>query len=41
MQNPIESADLDMVITLCKGCHKEVHKLPGCKYNDLKCKEKK
>lgn len=35
--NPLESADLDMVITLCKECHKNVHKLPGCNYNDMKC----
>jgi len=30
--NPVESADLDICITLCKKCHKEVHKLPGCSY---------
>ena len=34
---PLESSDLDMVITLCKQCHKEVHKLPGCGYNDMRC----
>jgi len=33
--NPIESADVDNCITLCKECHKEVHKLPGCGYNDI------
>lgn len=38
-QNPIESADVDNCLTLCKECHKEVHKLPGCKYYDLRCKE--
>jgi 5-methylcytosine-specific restriction endonuclease McrA len=37
--NPIESADLDMCITLCKKCHKEVHKLPGCGYSDLRRRE--
>ena len=37
VQNPIESADIDNCITLCKNCHKEVHKLPKCGYNDLKC----
>ena len=36
---PLESADLDKVITFCKTCHKEVHKLLGCGYQDLKCKE--
>jgi hypothetical protein len=35
-QNPIESADLDMCITLCKKCHKFVHTLPGCNYYDLR-----
>jgi hypothetical protein len=36
--NPIESADVDNCITLCKSCHKDVHKKDGCKYNQLKCK---
>jgi hypothetical protein len=40
-QNPIESADLDMVITLCKSCHKSVHLEIGCKYNELKCENLK
>jgi hypothetical protein len=34
--NPIESADVDNCITFCKDCHKEVHKLDGCKYGDHK-----
>jgi len=34
--NPIESADVDNCITLCKKCHKEVHAQDGCKYNDMK-----
>jgi hypothetical protein len=34
--NPIESADVDNCITLCKKCHKEVHSQNGCKYNDMK-----
>jgi hypothetical protein len=38
--DPIESADIDNCITLCNQCHKEVHKLSGCGYSDLKCKEK-
>lgn len=41
LENPIESADIDNCITLCSDCHKLVHKLPGCGYNDLKCKEVK
>jgi len=35
--NPIESADIDNCITLCKYCHKKVHKLPDCGYHELKC----
>lgn len=35
--DPIESADMDMCITLCEDCHKEAHKIDGCGYNDLKC----
>jgi len=35
-QNPIESADMDMCITLCKSCHKEAHKKVGCRYIDLR-----
>lgn len=41
-QNPIESADVDMCITLCKSCHKWVHTQEGCTYYDLRkieCKE--
>jgi hypothetical protein len=38
VQNPIESADMDLCITLCKLCHKEVHKQKDCRYNDLRCK---
>ena len=37
-QNPIESADLDNCITLCKECHIEVHSQKGCTYHDMgKC----
>jgi len=36
---PLESADMDKCITLCKNCHKAVHKIEGCNYNDMKCKE--
>lgn len=38
-QNPIESADVDNCITLCAKCHKNIHKLPGCGFNELRCKE--
>ena len=34
---PLESADVDMCITLCKSCHIEVHKLPDCGNNDMRC----
>ncbi len=36
---PLESADVDKVITLCKDCHLEVHKIEGCGYHDMKCKQ--
>ena len=39
--NPIVSADMDNCVTLCKACHKEVHKQKGCRTSDLaKCKIK-
>lgn len=34
---PLQSADIDMCITLCESCHKKVHKIDGCGYIDLKC----
>jgi len=34
---PLESADLDKVITLCKICHEEVHKIERCTYYDMRC----
>lgn len=37
-KNPIESADLDNVITVCSSCHKYIHKQAGCTYNSMKCK---
>lgn len=36
-QNPIESADVDNCITLCKTCHSETHKLPKCSRYHLRC----
>ncbi len=36
---PVESADMDNCITLCKSCEQKVHKLPGCNFHELKkCK---
>jgi hypothetical protein len=37
MQNPIESADADICITLCKRCHKWAHTQEGCRYFELRC----
>lgn len=38
-QNKMISNDIDNVITLCKSCHKEIHKQEGCKYHELQCKQ--
>ena len=39
INNPIESADIDNCITLCKECHLEVHmSVPGCGFSELKCR---
>ena len=34
--NPLESADVDNCLTVCKECHKEIHKKNGCKYYELR-----
>ena len=34
--NPVESADIDMCITLCKDCHNEVHRQDKCGMKDYK-----
>lgn len=34
---PLQSADIDMCITLCEDCHKEVHDIDGCGYNEMRC----
>lgn len=34
---PLESADIDMGITLCKKCEREVHSTEGCKVSDMRC----
>lgn len=36
-QSPLEQNDLSNVITLCKQCHKELHKTKGCTYQDYQC----
>lgn len=36
--NPMLQNDPDNCITLCKPCHKEVHKTEDCRYIDLRCK---
>lgn len=35
--NKIMANDPDNCWTLCKECHKKVHKQDGCRYKDLKC----
>jgi hypothetical protein len=34
--NPVESADIDQCITLCKECHNEVHRKNKCGMKDYK-----
>ena len=36
---PILSADIDNCITLCKNCHNKVHKIDGCRYEQLHMNE--
>ncbi len=40
VQNPIESADVDNTVTVCKKCHKWVHTQEGCRYFELRCGKK-
>jgi hypothetical protein len=40
-QNPLESADMDNCVTLCKKCHKWAHTKAGCRYFELRCKKTK
>ena len=40
-QNQIESADIDICITVCIYCHRMIHTLPGCTYWDLRCNTRK
>ncbi len=37
--NPIESADVDNCITLCKKCHRKAHKRVDCNMRRKKCSE--
>uniref|UniRef100_A0A6M3L179 Putative HNH endonuclease n=1 Tax=viral metagenome TaxID=1070528 RepID=A0A6M3L179_9ZZZZ len=37
-ENPLESADIDIGITLCRKCHLKVHKEIGCRTVDLTIK---
>lgn len=41
INNPIENADLDNVMTVCSGCHADIHKKEGCKYHQLRCDKNK
>ena len=34
--NPIESADIDNCIMLCKECDIRAHSQPGCSYQELR-----
>jgi len=36
---PLTSADMDMCITVCRECHGEIHKIPGCRPVDMRCNE--
>jgi 5-methylcytosine-specific restriction endonuclease McrA len=37
-KQPLLANDVENTITLCKECHKWVHKQKNCTYNDLRCK---
>ena len=39
--DPLQSADVDMCITVCKNCHKKIHKIPGCGYHEMRCDKDK
>jgi len=34
---PLESTDIDKCVTLCKNCHKQIHKIEGCNPSDMRC----
>lgn len=35
--NPLESADIDMCVTVCNECHLKIHQIPGCGNHDMRC----
>ena len=35
--NPIESADIDLGVTLCEKCNEEAHSIEGCSTYDMRC----
>lgn len=37
VNSPMEANDPGNCITLCKECHKLVHRIPGCGYGELRC----
>lgn len=37
VHSPMEQNDISNTITLCKACHKALHKQKGCRYQDYKC----
>lgn len=39
-QNPMFQNDMDSCITLCSWCHNWIHSQYGCRYVDLRCKNK-
>ena len=36
-KNKMLGNNIENVITLCKGCHNEVHHMEGCTYHDARC----
>jgi len=35
--NPLESADIDIGVTLCEECNKKAHSIEGCSTYDMRC----
>jgi hypothetical protein len=36
-RNIMLANDIENVITMCKACHNEIHKMEGCGYHELRC----